>query len=155
DTLAKANQPPTLPTLTTAEKAESLKQLATAGYLYAAVVAVHGPATFDVASYKALLDDYLQAAGATSDPVERMVLEQLFLSHHVVGRLHARAGTRDRLEEVQAFLAAAARLMAEFRRSSLALKAYRERPAAKHADAPVPRAEPKRKRPVARPKARC
>jgi len=148
DALAKANQPPTLPTLTTVEKAERLKQLATATYLYAALVAVHGPATFDVASYKLLLDDYLQAAGAPTDPVERMLLEQLFIAHHVAGRLHARAGTRERLEEVQAFLAAAARLMGEFRRSLLALKAYRERPADKHADAPVPRAKPKRKRPA-------
>ena len=149
DALAKANQPPTLPTLTTVEKAERLKQLATATYLYAALVAVHGPATFDVASYKLLLDDYLQAAGAPTDPVERMLLEQLFIAHHVAGRLHARAGTRERLEEVQAFLAAAARLMGEFRRSLLALNAYRERPADKHADAPVPQGEPKRKRPAA------
>src|SRR5262249_58501675 len=111
DALAKANQPPTPPTLTTEQKAANLKELATASYLYAALVGVHGPATFDIASYKLLVDDYLQAAGASADPVERMLLEQLLMAHHVVGRLNARAGTRERLEEGQTVPARAARLM--------------------------------------------
>src|SRR5262249_29635223 len=126
DAVAKANQPPTLPALTTTEKAERLKQLATATYLYAALAAVHGPATFDVASYKLLLDDYLQAAGAPTDHVERMLLEQLFLAHHVVGRLHARAGTRENVDEITACLATAARLQSEFRKTVLTLETYRQ-----------------------------
>src|SRR5262249_38409261 len=154
DALAKANQPPTPPNLTTEQKAENLKQLATPSYLYGALVAVHGPSTFDVQAYKVLLDDFLREAEAPADPLVRMLLEQIFLAHHVVGRLNSTAGTRDKIEEIQLFHAAAARLMAEFRRHLLALKAYRQRPADKQADVPAPRAEPERKRPAARPKAR-
>ena len=154
DALAKANQPPTPPTLTTEQKAANLKELAEATYLYSALVDGHGPATFDVLSYKLLLDDFLREAGGPSDPVERLLLVQLFLAHHVLGRLHSQAGSRGTLVEVQAFQTAAARLLAEVRRTALALKAYRQRATDKQADVPAPRAEPKRARPVARTKAR-
>src|SRR5262249_11303243 len=86
DALAPANQPPPPPTLTTEQKAANLKELAEATYLYSALVDGHGPATFDVLSYKVLLDDFLREAGAPADPIERLLLVQLFLGHHALGR---------------------------------------------------------------------
>jgi hypothetical protein len=131
----EALEPPPGPR-TPEQKAESLRQLGAAGYLYAAATQVVGPA-FDVLTWKAYLDRYLQAAGDPADPVERILLEQLALAHHALGRLHVRAGSREGVEETQAYLAAIARLLAEVRRTALALKAYRE-PAALQATATAP-----------------
>jgi hypothetical protein len=100
--------------------------VAPAGYLYAATSALVGSA-FDVATFQVYLDRFLKDAGAGTDPVERMLLEQLALSHHVIGCLSARAGSRgEDHERMMLLLAGAARLMAEFRRTALALKDYRQ-----------------------------
>jgi hypothetical protein len=129
----EALQPPADPR-TPEQKAESLRQLGAACYLYAAAAQVVGPA-FDVLTWKAYLDRYLQAAGDPTDPVERILLEQLALAHHALGRLHVRAGSREGVEETQAYMAAIARLLAEVRRTALALKVYRQPAAGKAADA--------------------
>ncbi len=66
--------------------------------------------------------DFLAEAVVLADPVERLLLQQLFLAHHAVGRLHVRAGAAAADPQViVAFLAAAARLTAELRRLALAL----------------------------------
>jgi hypothetical protein len=78
----------------------------------------------EILGYDRYVTDLLQEAGNPSDPVERMLVEQLVLAHHKIGSLHAEAagakGTAAALCN-----AAAARLMAEFRKSALALKTYR------------------------------
>jgi hypothetical protein len=54
-----------------------------------------------------------------------MLIEQLMVAHHNVGRLHMQAAATRDLEEARICNAAAVRLMAEFRRSALALRTYR------------------------------
>jgi hypothetical protein len=69
----------------------------------------------------------LEAAGSPSDPIERMLIEQICLAHHNIGRLHVKAATADNPEEARVSLGAAALLTGEFRRCVLALKSYRVR----------------------------
>jgi hypothetical protein len=54
-----------------------------------------------------------------------MLIEQMALAHLNVGQLHFKASTSGSIECAGVYLAAGARLMAEFRRSALALKEYR------------------------------
>src|SRR5262249_1507928 len=77
------------------------------------------------------LDSFLREAGAPSDPVECLLLEQLLIAHHSLGRLSVLAGARVNLAEVTACLTTVARLMAECRRSGLALQIYRDRATAR------------------------
>src|SRR5262249_34717623 len=120
--------------LTAEQKAENLKHKGMPGYLYGALAGLLGH-DFDVETFGLYLDGFLREAGSPADPVERMLLEQLALAHHVIGRPHGRAGCRAGLEELKAYHAAAARLLAEFRRTALALKAYREPAAVQQAHA--------------------
>jgi hypothetical protein len=125
EAILKSYEPPGPPALSVAQRAANLPRLAPATYLYGAATALLGPA-FDVPVFEVYLAGYLRDAGDPGDPVERMLLEQLAWAHHVLGRLHVQAGSRDNAEESAAFHAAAARLMGEFRRSALALKSYRQ-----------------------------
>jgi hypothetical protein len=121
---------PALPssTLTAAEKAAKLHAKGAAAYLFGAVTALLGGA-LDIDTFTAYLASLFKDMGDPRDPLERMLAEQLVLAHHVIGRLHVRAGGRSGLEAVQ-YHAAAARLMAEFRRGVLALQSYRQSAAA-------------------------
>lgn len=65
-------------------------------------------------------------AGGPKDPIEQMLIEQITLAHHNIGRLGMRAAAAQTLEEVEVFEAAHARLLSEFRRAIGALKDYRE-----------------------------
>jgi hypothetical protein len=125
EALLKSYQPPGRPALSVEQRAANLPRLAPATYLYGAATGLLGPA-FDVPVFEVYLAGYLRDAGDPGDPVERMLLEQLAWAHHVLGRLHVQAGSRDNAEEATALHAAAARLMGEFRRSALALKSYRQ-----------------------------
>ena len=48
----------------------------------------------------------------------RMMAEQMFLTHHVIGRLHARAAMLEASNNLDVFVSGAARMMGEFRRHS-------------------------------------
>jgi hypothetical protein len=121
----KAYEPPEQPALSVNEKADNLRRLAPATYLYGATATLLGK-PFDIPVFEVYLSNYLQEAGSPTDPIERMLLEQLAWAHHVLGRLHVHAGSRDNVEEAKVYHAAAARLMGEFRRSALALQSYRQ-----------------------------
>jgi hypothetical protein len=110
--------------LTAAEKAQRLRDLGPAAYLYGASAPLLGEA-IDVETWKLYLDGFLQELGSPADPVARLMIQQLALAHFALGRLHVRASTRILPEEVAAYSAAIGRLMAEFRRTTLALNAYR------------------------------
>ena len=56
-----------------------------------------------------------------------MLIEQLAFAHLNIGRLHFRSATADGLEGARVYGALAIGLTGEFRRTALALKAYRER----------------------------
>jgi hypothetical protein len=79
----------------------------------------------DAAAFKIYRDQLLLDAGNPSDSVEVMLVEQLALAHFNVGRLHFRSATADGLEAARAYGSLAVALTGEFRRTALALRAYR------------------------------
>ena len=83
-------------------------------------------AGLDVAGYRLFRDRLLLDYNDPQDPVVVMLLEQLALAHLNIGQLFGRASSASSVECAAAYLAATTRLMAEFRRSALALPAYRE-----------------------------
>ena len=82
---------------------------------------------FDARGYRAFLDALMADGGRPADPVEKMMLEQLALAHFRVGQLHAAAGGGQGAEAQKLLNGAAARMLGEFRRTALALAAYRGR----------------------------
>lgn len=82
---------------------------------------------FDSAAYKVYLERLLDDAGNPGDPVERMMLEQLALAHFRIGQLQVSAGKSKGTEATKLYNSAASRLLGEFRRTALALRAYRTR----------------------------
>jgi hypothetical protein len=129
--LREATEPPAKPqvplpdALTTVQKAAQLRDVVPASYIYAAAAGLfHG--AVDVASCQVYLHQMFQEAGNPVDPVARMMIEQLAMAHHAIGRLHVRAATRESLAEVVAYHGVLARLMSEFRKTSLALQGLRK-----------------------------
>jgi hypothetical protein len=110
------------------EKAEqdamNIKDDTGAAYLYGSLAPLFGQ-QIDQKAYRVYLDRLMRDAGNPSDPLERMIVEQLALCHHAIGRLHVKAAGSRSVQETTAYTAAAARLMAEHRRSTLALQTYR------------------------------
>jgi hypothetical protein len=83
---------------------------------------------FDTGSFRVYLEQTLEQAGDPSDPIEKMLLQQICLAHHRIAQLHAgahHAEAAEAAEAVKIYNAAAARLLGEFRRGVLALRAYR------------------------------
>ena len=80
----------------------------------------------DVASYRIYRDRLLADYGDPKDPIVIMLIEQLALAHLNCGQLFYKASSASSVECASAFLVASTRLMAEFRRTALALPAYRE-----------------------------
>jgi hypothetical protein len=83
-------------------------------------------AGLDVASFRTYRDRLIEDYGSPSDPVVCMLLEQLTLAHLNIGQLFGKASAANSVEVSSTYLAAATRLMAEHRRTSLALPVYRE-----------------------------
>ncbi len=77
------------------------------------------------AGYQRYLEQLLLEAGSPSDPIERMMVEQLALAHFRVGQLHVGAAQAKSVEVVKLYNSATARLLGEFRRTALALRDYR------------------------------
>jgi len=124
---------PNAPPLTAAEKAQRLRDFGPAAYLYGSSAPLLGEA-IDVETWKIYVDNFLQELGSPADPIARLMIQQLVLASVALGRLHVRASTRVLPEEVAAYSAAIGRLMAEFRRTALALKAYRKATPRREAD---------------------
>src|SRR4051794_7358123 len=111
-------------------QARQLRDTASSCYLYGASAGVFP--LVEAAAYTAYLEQLLEDAGDPSDPIERMLVEQLAQAHHAVGRLYFKAANSESVDAAGVYLAAAARLMNEFRKSTLALKSYRTPAAAPH-----------------------
>src|SRR5262245_492852 len=134
--------------LSPAQKAEHLRQFVNGAFLHGAMRSPDGP-IFDVPTFKAYLDDFLQRAGATGDPVKELLLQQVLQAHLAIGRLQVRGSASKSMDEAGACFAAAARFMAECRRHALALQVLRAGGASKKANdrsTPPPKAK-KRERP--------
>jgi hypothetical protein len=86
-------------------------------------VAVGLDKLFNAPGFRAFLDQLVRDMGVT-DRVEVMLLEQLALAHFRVAQLHIQA-EEARGPAADVYNHAAARLMGEFRRTALALPAYR------------------------------
>jgi hypothetical protein len=106
-------------------RAENLRTRGAAAYLHGTAAPILAP-DFSVSCWKVYVDRFMREAGDPKDPIERLLVEQLLLAHDALGRLHVRAGSREGVEEVNVFLGAIARLLGEFRRTALALQAYRQ-----------------------------
>jgi len=100
-----------------------LRETAAGCYLYAASAGVFPQ--FETAAFTAYVEALRRDAGDPGDPIEGMLIEQLAMAHHAVGRLHWKAATAGTLEAAAVYLGAACRLTGEFRKSALALKGYR------------------------------
>jgi hypothetical protein len=81
---------------------------------------------FDAQGYRTYLEDFVRDAGNPSDPVERLLLEQLGFAHLRVAQLHSNAAQAGQVEAARVYTSAAARLLAELRRLALAVKSYRQ-----------------------------
>ena len=80
---------------------------------------------FEAGAYKTYLTDVMRDLGDPTDPVERMLVEQLCLVHFRVGQLHGAAGQATGLEAMKLLNTVTARMLGEMRRTALSLKAYR------------------------------
>jgi len=76
---------------------------------------------------RVLLDRLVDNAGGPADAVEVMLIEQLTMAHYRGAQLQAQAAEAKSLEAVQVYNTAAGRLLAEFRKTALALQTYREK----------------------------
>ena len=74
---------------------------------------------------KAMEQIHAQCGNAT-DPIERMMLEQLTLAHHSIGRLMAKAATSDSFEHAEMYHSTSTKLLGEFGRLALCIKNYRD-----------------------------
>jgi hypothetical protein len=107
-----------------AEQAESLRER-----IFPALMAWALPfrRSIDPGAYKVYLDQLLEDAGNPKDPIERMMIEQLALTHFRIGLLHTDAAEAKGIEAVKVYNSVVARMQGEFRRSALALRVYRGR----------------------------
>lgn len=108
----------------TSAVAQNLRDASGAAYLYAALGGFVGEGV-EPNAFLAYVRQFLADCGAPRDPIEAMLIEQLALTHHSIGRLFARCGMADQCDEATAYAVAAARLAGEFRRSAVALREYR------------------------------
>jgi hypothetical protein len=74
---------------------------------------------------KVFLNSYLRDAGEPTDPVEKILLEQLMMAHLRLSKLHVRADGVTDPEAVKILNGATSRLLSEIRRMALAIRQYR------------------------------
>ncbi|CAN5187259.1 hypothetical protein BH11PLA2_BH11PLA2_50440 [soil metagenome] len=67
-------------------------------------------------------DQLMEQAGNPTDPIERMQIEQLVMAHFRIGALHIQAAKTESIEGLRILNGSTARLMAEFRKLSIALQ---------------------------------
>jgi hypothetical protein len=81
--------------------------------------------TVSASGYRLYLDEVLKNVEDTNDIVETMLCEQLAFAHLRLAQLHVDAGTAKASEIRKIANGSCIRLMAEFRKTALALEAYR------------------------------
>jgi len=111
-------------------QARAIEETAAGAVLATCLSKTYGTVFYSNA-FKAYRDNMLQAAGNPTDPIEIMMVDQLIWAHHRIGDLHAQAAVATSTEVAEVYSGAAVRLMAEYRKTSLALKEYRAPPAPK------------------------
>ncbi len=107
-------------------RAANLQDKASAGYLYLIGQQILGK-NIDVDAYVEYRNGILKACGDPQDPVEALLLEQLLMAHHTVGRLLCQSSITEHPNLTVSFANAAARMAGELRRTAVALATYREK----------------------------
>jgi hypothetical protein len=74
-----------------------------------------------------LLDRLIANASHGEDAIEVMLVEQLAVAHYRAAQLQTKAAEAKNLEAARVYNGAAGRMLAEFRKTALALLAYREK----------------------------
>jgi len=110
--------------------AANLKNITGAAYLSGSLQGLLG-LEISTDAFVRYRDQLLKDCGSPTDPIMIMLIEQLALASHNAGRLHVLSACAKSVQEASAYTAAAARLMAEFRRGALALEELRARAATK------------------------
>jgi hypothetical protein len=82
---------------------------------------------YDMHTFQRYRDNLLADCGNPTNPIEVMIIEQLAMAHFNATLLQCYGMDRktNSVDDAAVYLAAAARLMGEFRRSALALQAFR------------------------------
>jgi hypothetical protein len=124
DAKAATQTPPTKSEL--AEGVGSFQRTVWSGFLYATSVNVLGKGATP-AFWKDTLTEFLRESGDNGNQIQRLILEQMFLTHYTIGQLQVKGASHDKPEATEVYMNSASKLMAEFRR---------------HADL-LPRFEPK------------
>jgi hypothetical protein len=107
-----------------AAQADALRTAVVPGFM---ATALSLEKLFDPEAYRLYLQQLIKDAGSPSDPIEKMLLEQLALAHFRIADLQAHGGVAKGLEAIKLLNTMAARMLGEFRRTALALQAYRSR----------------------------
>jgi hypothetical protein len=103
--------------------ASQLRDTAAAAFLFSSMAGTFTQA--DTAAFRKFRDQLLADAGGPTDPIEIMMIEQIILAHMNIGRLQFRSSTAESVELARGYGNMAAQLLAEFRRTCLALQAFR------------------------------
>ena len=80
--------------------ADNVKQWVPATYLYGSLSLVHGK-MLPAEAFIAYLEKFLEEAGGPTDPIERLLLEQLAFAHHNTGLLYIDAAAATAIEEAR------------------------------------------------------
>lgn len=79
-------------------------------------------------AFQAYFDQlYEQVETTSNDPLHKMMVEQLVISHHVIGRLMMNSANCRDTETLRTQIALAVQLMSEFRRMTQAVNSYEPR----------------------------
>lgn len=103
--------------------AGQLRDTAAAAFLFSSMAGTFTQA--DTVAFRKFRDQLLADAGGPTDPIEIMMIEQIVLAHMNIGRLQFRSSTAESVEVARGYGGMAAQLLAEFRRTCLALQAFR------------------------------
>jgi len=71
------------------------------------------------------VDEFMDVQENPTDRIERLIVEQVLLSHHAIGRLHSKAATAPTSEIASSYLHVAAKLTHEFGKLVAVLRDYR------------------------------
>jgi hypothetical protein len=115
--IAAAMPPPAPPPLPLDPKlmARNIREVGPAAALYSCMSSFYS-GQLELAAYKEMIDGVLRDLGDPKDPTVRMLAEQIILTHHVTGRLQARAANQEKAEGMEIYLRGATKMMAEFRK---------------------------------------
>lgn len=103
--------------------AHHLRESTGASFMFASLVGLFGQS--DRTPFKKYRDRLLADSGDPSDPIEVMMIEQIALAHMNIGRLMLRSSIAEHIDVAKAYGSMATQLLGEFRRTALALQAYR------------------------------